>query len=41
MTIYDVASRGLSRLILAIAASVLVGAGVGIGGMAPASAYEV
>ena len=41
MTIHDVVSRGLPRLILAIAASALVGAGVGIGGMAPASAYEV
>ena len=41
MTIHDLASRGLSRLTLAIAASALVGAGVGIGGIAPASAYEV
>ena len=41
MTIHDVARRGLSRLTLAIAASVLVGAGVGTGGVAPVSAYEV
>ena len=41
MTIHDLARRGLSRLTLAIAASALVGAGVGTGGMAPASAYEV
>ena len=41
MTIHGLASRGLSRLTLALAATTLVGAGVGIGGMAPASAYEV
>ena len=41
MTIHDLASRGWSRLALAIAASALVGTGVGIGGIAPASAYEV
>jgi len=41
MIVDDLASRGLSRLILAIAATALVGVGVGIGGMAPASAYEV
>lgn len=41
MTIHDVARRGLSRLTLAIAVSVLVGAGVGTGGVAPVSAYEV
>ena len=41
MTIHDLASRGLSRLALAIAACALVGTGVGIGGIAPASAYEV
>jgi hypothetical protein len=41
MKINDVANRGLPRLVLAIAASALVGAGAGIGGMAPASAYEV
>ena len=41
MTIHDRARRGLSRLTLAIVASALVGAGVGTGGMAPASAYEV
>ena len=37
----DVANRGLPRLALAIAASALGWAGVGIGGVAPASAYEV
>jgi hypothetical protein len=41
MTIHGLASRGLSRLILALVATTLLGAGVGIGGMAPASAYEV
>ncbi|HKQ35959.1 MAG TPA: hypothetical protein VJT11_11690 [Nitrospiraceae bacterium] len=42
MIVDDLARRSLSRLTLAIAASVLVvGAGVGIGGVAPASAYEV
>ena len=41
MTIHGLASRGLSRLILALATSALVAAGVEIGGMAPASAYEV
>lgn len=41
MTIYDLASRRGPHLILAIAASALVGAGVGIGGIPPASAYEV
>jgi hypothetical protein len=41
MTIHDLASRRGPHLILAIAASALVGAGVGIGGIAPASAYEV
>ena len=41
MTIHGLASRGLSRLALAIAASALVGTGVGIGGIAPVSAYEV
>ena len=41
MTIHGLANRGLSRLILALVATTLVGAGVGIGGMAPASAYEV
>ncbi|MEP6958315.1 MAG: hypothetical protein ABI980_06260 [Nitrospirota bacterium] len=37
----DVANRGLPLLALAIAASALGWAGVGIGGVAPASAYEV
>jgi hypothetical protein len=41
MIVDDLARSGLPRLVLAIAASALVGAGVGIGGMAPASAYEV
>jgi len=41
MIIHDMASRGLSCLVLAIAAGALVGVGVGIGGIAPASAYEV
>lgn len=41
MTIHGLASRGLSRLILALVATTLLGAGVGIGGMTPASAYEV
>ena len=41
MTIYGLVRRGLSRLTLAIVASALVWAGVGIGGIAPASAYEV
>lgn len=41
MIINALASRGLSRLVLAIAAGALVGVGVGIGGVAPASAYEV
>ena len=41
MTIHGLASRGLSRLILAVVATTLLGAGVGIGGMAPALAYEV
>jgi hypothetical protein len=41
MTIHGLASRGLSRLILAIVANALVWAGVGIGGIASASAYEV
>jgi hypothetical protein len=41
MTIYGSVSRGLFRLTLAIVASALVWAGVGIGGIAPASAYEV
>ena len=41
MTIYDVAGRGLARLTLAVAVSGLLVAGGGIGGLAPASAYEV
>ena len=41
MTIHDLASRGLARLILAIAVSVLLVVGGGIGSLAPASAYEV
>jgi len=42
MIVDDLARRSLSRLTLAIAASVLVvGGGVGIGGIAPASGYEV
>ncbi|MEO6308884.1 MAG: hypothetical protein ABIO96_09375 [Nitrospiraceae bacterium] len=41
MTIHGLVSSGLSRLILAIAVSALVGTGVGVGGIAPASAYEV
>ncbi|MCX5722185.1 MAG: hypothetical protein NT179_09175 [Nitrospirae bacterium] len=41
MIINDLASRGLSRFVLAIAAGALVGVGVGIGGVAPVSAYEV
>ncbi len=41
MTIHGLACRGLSRLTFAIVASAVVGAGAGIGGMAPASAYEV
>ena len=41
MTIHDFARRGLSHLTVAIAAGALVGAGVGTGGLAPASAYEV
>ena len=41
MTIYGLVRRGLSRLTLAIVASALVWAGVEIGGIAPASAYEV
>ena len=41
MTIYGSVCRGLSRLTLAIVGSALVWAGVGIGGIAPASAYEV
>ena len=40
MTIHGLASRGLSRLILTIVATTLVVAGVGIGGMAPASALS-
>jgi hypothetical protein len=39
MAIHHRASRGLSRLILAVAASALIGAGVGVD--PPASAYEV
>ncbi|MEP6935522.1 MAG: hypothetical protein ABI988_16560 [Nitrospirota bacterium] len=38
MTIRNLAGRGLPRLILAIAASAMVGAGVGVCGTAPASA---
>lgn len=41
MTIHGSVRRGLSRLTLALAANALVWAGVGIGGIAPASAYEV
>ena len=41
MTIHGLVSSGLSRLILAIAVSALAGTGVGVGGIAPASAYEV
>jgi hypothetical protein len=41
MTIYVSVCRGLSRLVLAIVVSAPVWAGVGIGGIAPASAYEV
>ena len=41
MTIHGLVSSGLSRIILAIAVSSMIGAGVGIGGIAPASAYEV
>lgn len=41
MTIHGLVSSGLSRLILAIAVSALVGTGVGVGGIASASAYEV
>lgn len=41
MTMCDPAGRGLARLFLSIAVSALVGAGVEIGGMDPASAYEV
>ncbi len=41
MKINDVANRGLPLLALAIAASALGWVGVGIGGVAPASAYEV
>jgi hypothetical protein len=41
MTILGLVNKGLSRFILAIAASVLAVTGVGIGGIAPASAYEV
>ena len=41
MTMHDPASRGLAHRILSIAVSALVGVGVGMGGMAPASAYEV
>src|SRR5438034_11590655 len=41
MIVDDLARSSLPRLVLAIAASALVGAGVGIGGMAPAAAYEV
>jgi hypothetical protein len=41
MTIHGLASRGLSRLIFASAATALVGMGMGVGGITPASAYEV
>ena len=41
MTIHGLASRCLSRLILASAVTALVGTAVGIGGITPASAYEV
>jgi hypothetical protein len=41
MTIHGLASRGLSRLILASAVTALVGTAVGVGGITPASAYEV
>jgi hypothetical protein len=41
MTIHGSVSRGLFRLTLAIAASALFWVGVGIGGIASASAYEV
>ena len=41
MTVYDSVSRALARLVLVIAVSALVWAGMGVGGMAPASAYEV
>lgn len=41
MTIRDLGGRGFARLVLAIAASVLVGAGVGGGDVVPAFAYEV
>ncbi|NOT21170.1 MAG: hypothetical protein HOP22_00370 [Nitrospiraceae bacterium] len=41
MTIHDLASRGLARLTLAIAVSGLLVTGGAIGGLAPASAYEV
>jgi hypothetical protein len=41
MTIHVLVTSGLSRLTLAIVANALVWAGVGIGGIASASAYEV
>ncbi len=41
MTIHGSVRRGLFRLTLAIVASAPVWAGVGTGGIAPASAYEV
>ena len=41
MIINDLASRGLSRFVLAIAAGALVEVGGGVGGVAPVSAYEV
>ena len=41
MTVYDSVSRALTRLVLVIAVSALAWAGMGVGGMAPASAYEV
>src|SRR5512141_3292206 len=41
MTIHGLASRCLSRLILASAVTAFVGTAVGVGGITPASAYEV
>jgi hypothetical protein len=41
MTMRDFLERRLPRLIFAVAAGALVVAGVGVGGIAPASAYEV
>ena len=41
MTVYDSVSRVLARLVLVIAVSALVLAGMGVGGLTPASAYEV